>query len=282
MQVVNRKERANAKWRFAGLYILSVAIPVLILINGLEMGKVEQKENEQLVEQLRKRDQALAELSQLAVTLNETQKLKPAFAYEPIDQLKYDQMRFSFEQGVDRMKKLYYTDTALYRANHDILSFLEANYKSYNRISDEFRGKVREEVARNASPGMGGAGAGASGGGGGGGGGGSSAQVAMLERDLNRAERTIERLEAQLASRSGSSSAELQQIRENAMALEENLDQISVVLTGIEEDCNGIQRRGDNNLRMKNKILERVKFLKSHLAGIRNSNNNMLGMLGGE
>ncbi|WP_207431282.1 hypothetical protein [Sabulibacter ruber] len=259
-----------------------MAIPVLILINGLEMGKVEQKENEQLVEQLRKRDQALAELSQLAVTLNETQKLKPAFAYEPIDQLKYDQMRFSFEQGVDRMKKLYYTDTALYRANHDILSFLEANYKSYNRISDEFRGKVREEVARNASPGMGGAGAGASGGGGGGGGGGSSAQVAMLERDLNRAERTIERLEAQLASRSGSSSAELQQIRENAMALEENLDQISVVLTGIEEDCNGIQRRGDNNLRMKNKILERVKFLKSHLAGIRNSNNNMLGMLGGE
>src|SRR5687767_8459864 len=121
MQVVNRKERANAKWRFAGLYLLSLAIPALLLFNATDMSEVECRENEQLVEQLRKRDQALAELSQLALILNQVQQLKPAFISRPEDPARYDQLRFRFIDEVEKLKRLHYSDTALYESNNHLL-----------------------------------------------------------------------------------------------------------------------------------------------------------------
>src|SRR4051812_45070085 len=117
MQVTNRKERAKTKWRFAGLYILSVALPVLLLINAIGMNKVECDDTARYTKQLRQRDQALAELSQLAATLNEAHQLKSAFDQAPTDQIRYDRLHNEFGKGVDRLKQLYFTDTALYKYN---------------------------------------------------------------------------------------------------------------------------------------------------------------------
>jgi CHASE3 domain sensor protein len=97
MQVTNRKERAKAKWRFAGLYILSVALPVLLLLNAIGMNKVECDDTAQYANQLRQRDQALAELSQLAAMLNEAHQLKSAFDRAPEDQARYDRLHYEFE-----------------------------------------------------------------------------------------------------------------------------------------------------------------------------------------
>jgi hypothetical protein len=263
--VVNRKERANSRWRFAGLYILSVAIPALVIINGIDMGKVDCEENEQLVEQLRKRDQALAQVSHLAALLNRAQELKPAYAAEPTDQAKYDQLHYDFERGVDRLKQLYYSDTALYKHNYHLVAFMESNHKEYDRIGDEFRNRVDDAVMKKqvAAPK----------------GGGNEAELMVLQIKLQNAQNQVSELKERLASTGKSDSGQLEDMRNKAIMIDANIDQIGVVLAEIEQDCNGIQKKSDKNMDIKNKILDKVKFLKDHAAGIKNTNKNLIGMI---
>jgi DNA repair exonuclease SbcCD ATPase subunit len=275
MQVeVNRKERANAKWRFASLYILSAAIPALLIINGFNMGKVEYKENEQLVEQLKKRDRALAELSHLAALLNQAQQLKPAFAAKPTDQAKYDQLHYQFKGSVDQLKKLYYEDTALYRYNYNLLTFLDYTHNEFDQMDEIFMGKVEEEVSKRinamaAAPG---------------GVGPNNEQIRMLTKDLKEAEKTIAKLERQLETPGNPGNAarnfeETEQLRSKAEAMNQNIDGINTLLAGIEEEANKIQKKGDRNQEAKRKILEKARSLKDHTDAIKNSNDLLLSMV---
>jgi DNA repair exonuclease SbcCD ATPase subunit len=270
--IVNRKERANARWRFAGLYILSLAFPILLFFNVTGMGKVECKENEQLVEQLRKRDRALAELSQLAGLLNNVHELKPAYAHEPQDQARYDQLHYNFERGVDQLKRLYYSDTALYKHNYNLVAFLEHNQKEYDRLSEEFHTKVEEEIIKrqgaNAGQRVGTIG-----------GGDNPGVVVLLQLKLQKAQNEILDLKAKLAAAAKDDSSQLADLRNRSQMIDANIEQINTVLAEIEQDCNGIQRKSDKNTLIKNQVLVRVKFLKNHVAGIANTNRNLSGMI---
>jgi hypothetical protein len=277
MQVINRKERTTAKWRFAGLYLLSVALPVLLLLNAIDMNKVESNDTAKYVDQLRQRDQALAELSKLAATLNEAHRLKPAFdRVPPENQVRYDQLHYDFEKGVDKLKRLYFSDTVLYKYNYNLITFLDYNHKEFDHLGEEFKNKVAEEVAKNTStkakePSEGG---------------GSAAEIMLLKKELKDAEKTIAKMErdADLAARNNTgrparNNEETERLRSKAEAMEENLKGFNVLLAGIEEEANKIQKKGDKNIDAKNKILEKVKNLKSLTSNIKNSNDILLSMV---
>lgn len=270
MQVVNRKERSNAKWRFAGLYLMSLTIPALLIFNSIDMGKVESKDTSQLVEQLRKRDQALAELSQLAITLNTMQQLKPAFERfpEPGNKTKYEQLKYDFETGVNKLKQLYFSDTTLYNSNYKIAEALEYNYGEYNEMPDELDTAIQNatnKIAGNKVPPSGGNG--------------NQAEVLTLQFKLEKAQSKIEVLEEKLKSQPDPDSRDIEELRNRAHAMDTNINGINVLLDEVKVDADKIQKKGDSNLDAKKKILEKVANLKSHTASIKNSNNILISSL---
>jgi hypothetical protein len=268
MQVVNRKERKYSMWRFAGLYILSVALPVLLIVNSMSMKEVETVENEHLLQQLKKRDEALAQLSQLATTLKKIQELKPPYAREATNKEEYDKLRFKFEREVENLKRLYYNDTTVYKTNYYLADFLESNQKEYEKTGVEFVTQLDQAIINERA---------------------KQPSVTNVNNDASRLQTELQVTQTRLQAaqtqindlrlqieRLGRPAVQVQQLREKAIQVESNIDQIIGRLDEIEVECNGIQRKGDRNIDIKNRVLTQVQFLKNQAASAKNTNSSII------
>lgn len=271
MQVINSKERGSAKWRFAILFILTAAIPSLLIVNAIHLGKVEDQESDEYVNQLRKRDIGLSEIVQLAGTLNQMQIARPPYVKEASNQAGYDQLRFRFETDLEKLKRQYYKDTVLYKSHHELVSYLENSYRTYDRTSSEFQVKV-DEVAQKAATRM-------PPNNGGGGGSGEAAQLIRLEAQLQVAQNRVSELQHIIDQSGPETQRQVEEIKRRANQIESDMGQFGEVLRLIEADCNGIQRKSDRNLELKKNILGRINTLKDQLASLKNGNRNVLSML---
>lgn len=270
MQVVNRKERTSALWRFVGGYLLLFAVTAGLMLNSFSFREVDDKETRQVVEKMKKREEAQAQLAQLASMLNELQGIKKPYAEMPPEQAaRYDRLRFEFEKGIEAMKRMYYGDTTQYNPNFQLASFLERNYREYNKISAAFQkqveDKVKEAVAKIPPPSSGG------------GGGGNSAELMVLQTKLQAAQTQISDLRVQVAN-AAATSRQFQQMKEKAIMVESNIDQLIGQLDEIETECNGIQKKGDRNLEIKRRIITKINLMKSQASNLRNTNSSLVGL----
>ncbi|CAN5870051.1 hypothetical protein BH24BAC1_BH24BAC1_37060 [soil metagenome] len=276
MQVINKKERANALWRFVGGYLLLIAVTVGLAVNSFSFREVDDKETRQVVEKMKKRDEAQAKLAQLAGMLHEIQGIKKPYApMDPEQAGRYDRLRFDFEKGIEEMKRMYYGDTTQYNPNFQLASFLEKNYWEHDKMGLAFQKqldeKVKEEVAKIPPPAL------VGGGGGGGGGGGNSAELMVLQAKLQAAQNQVQELKLQVAG-SGNANKQLLQMKEKAIVVESHIDQVLTRLEEIEADCQGIEKRSDKNLDIKKRIIAKVQLLKGQAASIKSANGGLIGM----
>jgi len=131
MKVTNKKERRSAILRFAGLYLLGLAIPVFIIISSMTVRTVDGKDSAETLSQLRKRDEAFREVHLLSMRLIELQKLR--------QNEKYDEMRLAFQKSVDELQNKFLSDTVTYGTSYQLAGLLRSFHKEFEKDGAEFQ-----------------------------------------------------------------------------------------------------------------------------------------------
>lgn len=257
MQIINRKERANAKWRFAGLYALSLALVGLLIINGFKMRTVESTEGTEQLKKLKNKQATLIQLSELAAILDRIQELKKPYDSVPSNLQEYDRLREDFKKKLDPLKSIYYSDTVLYRSDLKLVYFMEESHERYREISENLFAKVDDQVTKEREKT-----ARANAGGGGGGGGGDCSAVVEVWKDKFRAEQfRAQKLETQM-ERYTNAGAKLQDARTTAAEIEQDMDKLLNGLVSIEIENSKIKKKSDQNTAIKSSINSQVQSLK--------------------
>jgi hypothetical protein len=243
MKVINKQERLYARWRFVGLYVVSLAIPALLVFNSLTVEKVDTKEKENLLEQLRKRDQALAKLTALAGLLDEIIRLKPAYETLATDQARYDHQRFEFERGLEGMKRLYYDDTILYHTNYALVSFLDNHYRGQEKIAQEHRNKVIvqvQDVMDKTTPN----------------------QVSDIKMELLQAQNETQFIKSRLENCVRNYDRLNGTLIAKNTLIDSKLNAVLDQLIEVETECNGILKKSEDNLGIKNRVYGKLQTIK--------------------
>lgn len=258
MKIINQKERRDAKWRFAGLYLIAVAIPAFFIINGLTVKTVDNKDTTETLNQLKNRDQAVKEVYQLAGILSEMHRLKPPYATDFSQNEKHDRLRLKFETEADRLQKKYYRDTVAYKLNYGLVAFLENNHNEYEKTEVEYGKLYKElEVIKNNPASVSG----------------NDTEVRVLQGKLESEREKISDLKQQLANTSSSSGQnieQLQDLRQKCSSAAAKIDIISARLHEIEQEASGIKTLSNNNNNIKDRILGKVQAIKSDAAEAKN------------
>jgi chromosome condensin MukBEF ATPase and DNA-binding subunit MukB len=135
MKITNMKERKAARLRFTGMYLIGLAIPIFIVLSSLKVRTVDRKDTGDTMNQLRKRDEALKEVNQLAIQLNELQHLR--------QKENYDDKRVKFENAVDAFQTTY-KDTITYGSTYQLAGLLRSYHKEFLNSALPYADKIKQ------------------------------------------------------------------------------------------------------------------------------------------
>lgn len=135
MKITNVRERKNAITRFAIIYAVALAIPVLIVLSSLTVSNVGKKDAAEMMGRLQKRDLALSKVYQLALKLDNMQNFR--------QNRNYDEMRLQFEKEVDDLQ-INYADSITYGDTYKLVGILRMFHKQFEESGRKLENTVAE------------------------------------------------------------------------------------------------------------------------------------------